>query len=137
MDTFNNSYQKNDPQNPYGELGNYLKVAEEGWYKHNKTNRMQYFIVYDGSKPVAVSTLITYEGIGYIANVGSLQEIRGKGFGKLATLYCVAESRKLGNTIYCLATEEKTYPNEFYTRIGFETKFRAVGYSKIEEFIIK
>ncbi|KKR56136.1 MAG: hypothetical protein UT93_C0004G0014 [Candidatus Woesebacteria bacterium GW2011_GWF1_40_24] len=130
LETFNKCYQKNDPQNPYGELGEYLKVAETVWYKHNKSGRLEYFIVYKDSKPVAVSTLINFDGIGYISNVGSLREVRGEGFGKLATLYCVSQSIKNGNNEHCLATEEGAYPNEFYKRIGFEIRFTAVGYTK-------
>jgi len=128
--TFDKCYQENDPQNPYGELGDYLKVAEEAWHKHNKSGRLEYFIVYKNEKPVAVSTLTNFEGIGYISNVGSLREVRGQGFGKAATLYCIDQSIKHGNTEHCLATEEGAYPNEFYKRIGFETRFTAVSYSK-------
>jgi len=130
LSTFDACYQKNDPQNPYGELGEYLKVAESAWYKHQKSNRLEYFIVYKDKKAVAVSTLTNFEGIGYISNVGSLREVRGEGFGKLATLFCVASSVKNGNLEHCLATEEGAYPNEFYMRIGFETRFTAVGYTK-------
>lgn len=130
LTTFDMCYQKGDPQNPYGELGEYLKVAEAVWHKHNKSGRLQYFIIYKDSKPVAVSTLTNFEGIGYISNVGSLREVRGEGFGKLATLYCVSQSIKNGNQEHCLATEEGAYPNEFYKRIGFEIRFTAVGYTK-------
>lgn len=130
LTTFDMCYQKGDPQNPYGELGEYLKVAESVWRKHYKSNRLEYFIVYKNSKPIAVSTLSNFEGIGYISNVGSLKEVRGQGFGKLATLYCVAQSIKNGNEEHCLATEEGAYPNEFYKRIGFETRFTALGYTK-------
>ena len=38
LETFNNCYEKNDPQNPYGEVGVYLKVTEDAWYRNNKTN---------------------------------------------------------------------------------------------------
>ena len=131
LEVFNQCYQKNDPQNPYGELGDYLKVAEEVWHKHNKNGRIEYFMIYKNNKPVAVSTLTNYDGIGYISNVGSLREVRGEGFGKAATLFCIEESIKHGNKEHCLATEEGAYPNEFYERIGFATKFTAVGYTKI------
>ncbi len=130
LETFNACYQKNDPQNPYGELGDYLKVAEAVWHKHNKSNRLEYFIIYKGDKPVAVSTLTNFEGIGYISNVGSLREVRGEGYGKTATLYCIQQSIKNGNDQHCLATEEGAYPNEFYKRVGFEIRFTAVGYIK-------
>lgn len=130
LSTFNDCYQKDDPQNPYGEVGTYLKVTGDAWNKNNKTNNLEYFIVYKESKPVAVSALTSFEGIGYISNVGSLREVRGQGFGKLATLYCVSQSIKNGNNEHCLATEEGAYPNEFYKRIGFETRFAALGYTK-------
>ena len=130
LNTFNACYQKSDPQNPYGELGGYLKVAESVWNKHKGTNRLEYFIVYDSDKPVAVSTLTNFEGIGYISNVGSLREARGKGYGKAATLFCIDQSIKNGNTEHCLATEEGAYPNDFYKRIGFVTRFTAEGYTR-------
>lgn len=128
LKTFDKCYQKGDPQNPYGELGEYLQVAKEVWKKHFKNDRLEYFICYKNDKPVAVSTLTNFEGIGYISNVGSLREVRGEGFGKAATLYCVQESLKKGNKEACLATEEGKYPNEFYKRIGFSTRFKALAY---------
>lgn len=129
-ETFNNCYQKDDPQNSYGQLGKYLTVAKKAWFKHHKTNRLEYFMVYKGNKPVSVSSLTNFEGIGYISNVGSLRSVRGEGYGKAATLYCVAESIQRENRLTCLATEEGKYPDLFYKRIGFYTKFKAIGYSK-------
>lgn len=130
LETFDSCYQKDDPQNPYGELGDYLKVTESAWYKHNESNKLEYFIVYKDDRPVAVATLTNYNGLGYISNVGSLRDVRGEGYGKAVTLYCVRESIQNGNTEHCLSTEEGHYPNKFYKRIGFETRFTAVAYSK-------
>lgn len=130
LKTFDSCYQKNDPQNVYGELGEYLIVAEKSWHKHHRSNRIEYFIIYNGKEPVAVSTLTNHKQIGYISNVGSLRKTRGKGFGKLASLYCVALSKKRGNSYHCLATEENTFANEFYKRIGFKTLFTAICYFK-------
>jgi ribosomal protein S18 acetylase RimI-like enzyme len=126
--TFDRCFQKDDPQNPYGELGDYLKVAKKVWQRHHATGRIEYFLVYDGNKPVAVSTLTNHKKIGYISNVGSLKSVRGRGFGKLATLYCVDLSKKRGNQYHCLATEDGTYPHEFYQHIGFVKKFSAACY---------
>ena len=130
LETFNNCYQKDDPQNPYGELGDYLKVAKKSWLRHNQSGRMEYFLVMDKGKPVAVSTLTNFAGIGYISNVGSLRAVRGQGFGKIASLFCVYKSVKNANYVHCLATEEGNYPHEFYQRIGFKLKFSALGYLK-------
>lgn len=130
LKTFDACYQKGDPQNPYDELGDYLKVAEDRWRKFFNVRPLDYFLVYKGDKPVAVSTLTSFEGIGYISNVGSLREVRGEGYGKAATLHAVVESVKRGNSEHCLATEEGTYPNEFYKQIGFKTRFVAPLFTK-------
>lgn len=130
LEIFDKCYQKNDPQNPYGTLGEYLGVTEKVWHEENKNNHLEYFIAYKNFDPVAVATLTNYQGLGYISNVGSLREVRGQGFGKLTTLKCVKASIKNGNIETCLATEEGNYPNEFYKRIGFETKFAGLLYTK-------
>lgn len=130
LKTFDACFRNDDPQNPYGELGDYLKVAENVWRRHHESNKLEYFIAYKDNAPVAVSTLTNFEGIGYISNVGSLKKVRGEGFGKAITLYCIAQSKKNRNSIHCIATEENTFPNDFYKQIGFKTLFAAVGYTK-------
>lgn len=123
LDTFDRSYVKDDPINPYGELGDYLTAARVAWEKHHASNRLEYFVAYKDTEPVAVSSLTNFESIGYISNVGSVLAVRGEGYGKLATLYCVDQSQKNGNTLHFLATEEGTNPHSFYTAIGFRTEF--------------
>src|SRR3989344_901218 len=127
LKTFDACYQKDDPQNVYGELGDYLKAAEKSWHNHLASDLLEYFVVFKEKEPVAVSTLSSYDGLGYISNVGSLLSVRGKGYGKAATLYCVKTSLRRGNTVHCLATEAGSYPNAFYQRIGFYTGFSAIG----------
>ncbi len=130
IDTFNNCYKKDDPKNPYGELGDYLDTAKSAWQKHHESGRIQYFMAYKNDKPVGVSSLTNYGGIGYISNVGSLLTVRGEGFGKAVSLYAVRQSIKNGNTLHCLATEAGHYPYEFYKRIGFAPKFSAIALTK-------
>ncbi len=127
---FDACYQKDDPKNPYGELGEYLGVAKDAWIKFQGTNRLEYFMLYKDNEPVAVSTLTNHNRVGYISNVGSLQKVRGEGYGKRATLFCVWRSQEQGNTVHCLATEEGTNPNGFYKKLGFETRFTALLYTK-------
>ncbi len=132
VDVFDECYQKDDPQNPYGELGAYKDDARRAWLAHRSTEpgRLNYYMVYKAGEPVAVSALTNYHGIGYISNVGSLSSVRGEGFGKAATLHAVKQSILRGNSAHCLATEKNKYPNEFYRRIGFVSRFLAVGYSQ-------
>ena len=124
LKTLDRCYQKDDPQNVYGELGEYINTMKKAWNKSSKGGGIACFIVYENNKPVAVSTLNNYK------DVGSLRDVRGKGFGKLATLYAVSESLNKQHKITCLGTEEGTFPNEFYKRVGFQTKFTACAFSK-------
>lgn len=130
IDVFDKSYVKNDPQNPYGEVKNFLSPVRNAWKKFGKKNRLEYFIVYKNDISVAVAALNNFEGMGYVSCVGSLPEFRGQGLGKAATLWAVRTSIENGNKIHCLATEEGNYPNEFYKRIGFKTKFTALQMAK-------
>ncbi len=130
LSTWDVSLQPNDPQNPYGSVKDYLENYRRAWLKFGTSNRVQYFIVYDEKQPVATSLLHSFEGISYISNVGSLQTERGRGFGKLATLYAVYRSQQIGNIVHSISTEEGTYPNQFYKRIGFVTRFTGIGLTK-------
>jgi hypothetical protein len=130
LTTFDQCYREDDPQNPYGELGTYLKVAEKVWKLHKDTGRLEYIMIYNNNEPVGVATLTNFAGIGYISNVGSLLKVRGNGFGKAVSLFAVSKSVKNKNELHCLATEAGHYPYEFYKRIGFTPKFTALGYSK-------
>lgn len=127
LKVFESCYQRGDPQNPYGELGKYLEETRTVWLKFASTGRVRYFMAYQASDPVAVSSLTNFDGLGYISGVGSIREVRGEGFGKAATLFSVQESIDQGNKSHYLITEEGHYPNEFYKRIGFKTKFRALS----------
>lgn len=125
LHVFDKCYQNDDPKNPYGELGEYLDATRMVWMKHHASNRIEYFIAYKLQEPVAVAALTNYDDLGYISNVGSLRSVRGEGFGKLVTLYCVHKSMEHGNKIHALITEEGTNPNAFYKSLGFKTKFTA------------
>lgn len=131
LDVCNKCFEKDDPNNPYGEMGDeYLKIISDSWHKHHQTDRIECFIFYKDNEPVAVSQLTNYEGLGYISNVGSLRSVRGQGFGKLATLHAVKRSQELKNKDTFLLTEEDGYPYEFYKRIGFKERFAIFDYSK-------
>jgi hypothetical protein len=128
---FRQCYQKDDPQNSYGEIGEgYKEKLREAWRRYHGSQRLEYFIFYKNNDPVAISTLISYKNAGYISNVGSIPQVRGLGFGKLATLHCVRRSQELNHDYHFLATEEKSFLQEFYERIGFTTKFATIDYVK-------
>jgi hypothetical protein len=59
----------------------------------SQTDRLEYFTMFDDEEPVSVATLANFAGIGYISNVGSKLDYRGKGFEKVISLYCVYKSK--------------------------------------------
>lgn len=130
LNTLNGCYRTNDPQNPYGELGVYVSLAERAWKSNNLTSKFEYFIAFKEMMPVAVATLTYEKDLGYISNVGSIQEVRGQGYGKLITLFCVYQAQKRDTDQICLATERGTFPNIFYKKLGFKTRFTARCYVK-------
>ena len=123
------SYPENDPKNPYGDQVEFSKALKKSWYERKKSYDTLY-LLFENNKPVATAILTNYKDIGYITAVGSIPSVRGKGFGKKISLYCVQESFKLKNKSHFLVTEKGDYPYEFYKRIGFEPEFTALLYSK-------
>jgi ribosomal protein S18 acetylase RimI-like enzyme len=131
LELFRRCYQKDDPQNSYGEIGEgYIKQLKKAWERYHGSQRLEYFIFYKNNDPVAISTLINYKNAGYISNVGSIPQVRGQGFGKLATLHCVRRSQELNHGYHFLATEKKSFLQKFYERMGFTTKFTTIDYVK-------
>ncbi|MEA3357035.1 MAG: hypothetical protein U9Q67_01225 [Patescibacteria group bacterium] len=129
--TYDKCYQEDDSQNPYGGFEEpFLRLLKKAWLRYS-TKHLDYFIAYKHGDPVAVSILVNYKGLGYITAVGSIKDVRGEGYGKAVTMYCLQKSNKNGNKIHFLGTEEGKYPNEFYRRIGFATKFKALYYRKV------
>ena len=129
INTFIKSYPKDDPKNPYGDQSEFAEILKEKW-KEGKIKKDKYFLAFKENFPVAVGILTNYDNKGYISGIGSIPCVRGKGFGKKISLYCVKKSFEQGNKIHFLATEKGDYPFEFYKRIGFTPKFTASYYTK-------
>lgn len=129
LETFLKSYPKDDPKNPYGEQKELAKLLKKSW-EEGKTKKDKFYIAFDKGEPVAVGILTSYNEKGYLSGIGSIPSVRGKGFGKKISLYCVRESFKQGNKLHFLGTEKGDFPFEFYSRIGFESEFGAYFYTK-------
>ncbi len=130
LQTFRDSYRdEKEAKLPLG-LDDYLKLLQKVWKEHPASDRIEFFLAFRGDEPVAVATLTNYGGIGYISNVGSMPRVRGEGYGRTVTLYCVYKSMEHKNTFHCLVTEEGTHPHDFYSQLGLRTHFLAPLYVK-------
>lgn len=136
LQTLDKCFVNDDPQNPYGPITHYVESSRKRWPDKKNNPDLEYYVVYEDGKPVATSMLNNRNGLGYIAAVGSLPSARGKGYGKLASLFAVYRSQQRKNFFTCLSTEEGHFPYKFYTRIGFNDRLRAVSFTKGEGEII-
>ena len=127
--TYIKSYPKEDPKNPYGDQTEFAEALKKSWYGRKKSYDTHY-LSFKNNKPVATAILTNYKKIGYLTSIGSIPSVRGEGYGKKISLYCVQNSIGLGNKHHFLVTEKGDYPYEFYKRIGFEPEFVAYLYTK-------
>jgi ribosomal protein S18 acetylase RimI-like enzyme len=72
-------------------------------------------------RPVAHTELYSYDGVGQVENVVTLEAYRGRGFARALVLYAVAESRAAGNDLTFLVADADDWPQRLYERLGFET----------------
>jgi GNAT superfamily N-acetyltransferase len=120
------------PENPYGDLdpNEYANATIKGLSHLKKSMRFEgYLFKYKGNF-VACSFLISDGQAGYISGVACIPQARGKGLGKTASLYATKRSLEIGNRITFLATEQGSWNEEFYRRLGFETQFTGTCYIK-------
>jgi GNAT superfamily N-acetyltransferase len=75
------------------------------------------FVARLDGRPVGVSALLDMDGVAGIWNVGVLEEVRGRGIGREATLAALRLARDLGLRTAILGSSPLGVP--VYTRIGF------------------
>ena len=68
-------------------------------------------------RPVATSALYTGTGLAGVYGVGTLPELRGRGFGRAMTIAALAEGRRRGLQVGALMSSELGLP--VYRRLGF------------------
>jgi len=94
LDTLDQSYQDNDPQNPYGSTGKeYLESTKRSWDQHSCGDLIKHFILFADDKPVACCSLTSLNNLGYISNLGTIKKYRGRGYGKALSLFSVYNSQ--------------------------------------------
>jgi len=120
------------PGNPYGgiPMEEFIAATRKALENKNKINRIEAYLALNGKEYVACSVLLHDGKVGYICGVGSIPKARGRGFGKLVSQYASKRSRHLGCRITFLATEKGSRNEEFYRRIGYETKINGTCYVK-------
>jgi ribosomal protein S18 acetylase RimI-like enzyme len=79
---------------------------------------------------VAHTELYSYDGVGQIENVMTLEPYRGRGLARALVQHAVAESRAAGNELTFLVADADDWPQRLYERLGFETIGRYARFLK-------
>lgn len=77
-------------------------------------------------RPVAVSAVLVTDGVAGIWNVGTLEDVRGRGIGRETTLTALRLARDLGERVSILGSSPLGFP--VYTRIGYREVCRVRHY---------
>ena len=119
---FNQAYGGATPEEPYGALPpEYSEVLLESFNKEDKS--VKHYIGFINGEAAAIGTLIIGEGFGLLCNLGVSPKCRKRGFGGDMSLFRVKEAQRLGCGVIFLLTEEGSYNEKLFSKIGFETKF--------------
>jgi ribosomal protein S18 acetylase RimI-like enzyme len=79
---------------------------------------------------VAHAELYSYDGVGQIEDVATLEPYRGRGLARALVLRAAAESRAEGNDLTFLVADADDWPQRLYERLGFETVGRHARFLK-------
>jgi len=79
---------------------------------------------------VAHTELYSYDGVGQVENVVTLETYRGRGLARALVLHAIAKSRAAGNNLTFLVADADDWPQRLYERLGFETVGRYARYLK-------
>jgi ribosomal protein S18 acetylase RimI-like enzyme len=82
-------------------------------------------------KLVAHTELYSYDGVGQVENVMTLETYRGRGLARALVLNAVAESQAAGNDLTFLVADADDWPQRLYERLGFETVGRYSRFLKL------
>jgi ribosomal protein S18 acetylase RimI-like enzyme len=70
---------------------------------------------------VAHAELYSYNGVGQIEDVVTLEQYRRRGLARALVLRAVGESQRAGNDVTFLVADADDWPRRLYERLGFET----------------
>ncbi len=109
--------------NPYGgwSTEGFLDATRCALMSSSIHQRMEAYLIKVNTRLVACGLLMSLNKRGYLAGIASIPEVRGKGYGKLISLFLTQSSLEKGNKITFLATELKSKNEKFYSKLGYKT----------------
>lgn len=117
------------PDEPYGKLPPEYGESLLRFYQHSPTDgTVLHYLGCMNNEPVGYATLIYAGRFAGIYNVGTIPQYRRRGIASALTLRAVTDALIDGVQIVFLITEQGSYNERFYTKLGFTTKFVVRAY---------
>jgi GNAT superfamily N-acetyltransferase len=91
---------------------------------------VRYFGVRQGPRIVSGCELYSRGGVAQVEDVVTHAEFRNRGFARAVVLRAVEAARSTGHDLVFLLAEEDDWPQELYTRLGFEPVARLHAFLK-------
>jgi len=131
VEVFNGAYSGLDPREPYGQAPpEWGETLYSSFNLQMTGRRVEYYMLREDGIPAAVLLTSEIEEYAGIYSVGTVPEMRGKGYGSLITLYALAELQRRGAKVVFLQTEKDSYNQEFYQKLGFLTEWTAEAWTR-------
>jgi GNAT superfamily N-acetyltransferase len=123
---------KKSGDNPYGGISmeGFIAAASRALKNPEFTTKIEAYLAVNKTEFVACAILIHDNKTGYLCNIASIPEVRGKGFGKMISQYATKRALHLGVDTVFLATELGSRNEDFYKRLGYKTEYTGSCYIK-------
>ncbi len=128
VDVFNQAYSGATPEEPYGELPKEYGECLFDSFTKQKDKKTIHYLGFLNKKPVGIVTLIYSGNFGCIYNLGVAPNYRRKGISSTLVLNAVVDSIKNKTNIVFLQTEQGSYNEKYFNKLGFSTEFIGEGF---------
>jgi len=130
INIFHQVYSGSTPEEPYGLLPKeYGKCLFDSIIKPQKNKTVIHYLGILDKRGAGTATLIYSGNFGCIYNIGTIPNHRKQGIGSALTLNAVVDSIENGAKIVFLQTEQGSFNEKYFTKLGFSTKFIGEGFT--------
>jgi ribosomal protein S18 acetylase RimI-like enzyme len=82
--------------------------------------RFTHYLVRHDGQPVAVARRATFDGLSYLSSIGTLPEVRGRGYGRFVTATALVDARSAGSEwVHLGVFADNATACQLYERLGF------------------
>lgn len=131
VQAFQLAYGTSDPNDPYGNLPPaYSQSLSRSFEYDNKGYKKLYAGALIDGKMVGVACMLTKDKIAGIYGVGTIAAYRKQGIATSLLVFLYRKAMKSGINTIMLQTEDGSYNDKLYQKMGFTTIFKGTYYTE-------